>query len=205
MGPARTQVGNDLGQVVLEVGVVDAVAEEHVAERRVRAHGRLGAQDLLDPVGGVGAGLGLLGPARVAERGGGAVVDRLRQRQHLGAVGSDPAEAPAEALALVAQAAREHERVQAEPAQDLRQLRRVAEAVGQVADGGRAGAVALAHQAAVEQVAHQRLGADEELVGQRVAGAGVDPPGPQQRAQAVLQLGPDLQVVLEQDRPARRA
>ena len=60
--------------------------------------------------------------------------------------------------------------------------------------------MALAHEAAVEQVAHQRLGADEELVRQRVAGAGVDPPGPQQRAQAVLHLGPDLQVVLEQDR-----
>ena len=116
VGPARAQVGHDLGQVVLQVGVVDAVAEEHVAERRVRAHGRLGAQDLLDPVGGVGAGLGLLGPARVTERGGGAVIDRLRQRQHLGPVRGDPAEAPAEALALVAQAAREHERVQAEPA-----------------------------------------------------------------------------------------
>ena len=78
----------------------------------------------------------------------------------------------------------------------------MAEAVGQVADRRRRRAVPLAHGPPVQQVAHERLRADEELVGQDVARAGLEPTLDQQGAEAALHLGADLEVVLEQHRLA---
>jgi hypothetical protein len=135
----------------------------------------------------------------VAERRRGRVVDRLRKRQHLGAVGRPPTEAAPDSLALVAQAAREDERLEPEAAQHLRELGGVAEAVGEVPDVGRRGAVPRAHGPAVEQVAHERLAAHQELVRQHVARARLHAAAREQGAQALLHVGPDLEVVLEQD------
>ena len=78
VGLERPQVGEDLGQVVLEPRVVVAVAEEEVAKPGVGEHVPLGAQDVLDAVGGVGAAVFLRRAHRMADRRGRRVVDRLR-------------------------------------------------------------------------------------------------------------------------------
>src|SRR4051794_36377954 len=64
------------------------------------------------------------------------------------------------------------------------------------------GAMAFAHHATVQQVAHERLRADQELVGQHVARTRLESPLGEQGAESPRHLRPDLQVVLEQHRLA---
>jgi len=105
------------------------------------------------------------------------VVGELLEREHLAPVGRSPAKHDAGRIELVGQAAREDHAPDAEAGQDLRQLRRVAEAVREVAGGGGVGAEPFAHRPPEQQVADERLGADEELVRQHVARADLDPAG----------------------------
>jgi hypothetical protein len=126
----------------------------------------------------------------------------LGQRQHLGPVGRAPAKAGPDPLAFVAEPAPEDEGLEAEAAQDLRQLRRVAEAVRQVAHLRGCRAVAVADRTAVQQVAHERLPADQELIRKHVAWSGLEPAAREQRAEAAFHLRADLEVVLDHDRLA---
>ena len=111
-----------------------------------------------------------------------------------------PAEDDADVVDLVSHAAREEKGADAEPGQDLRQLRRVAEAVGEVAGAARLDPEAPADAAAEQEVADERLAADEDLVGQDVRRADLEAPVVEQRLQASLVLRPHLEVVLEHDR-----
>ena len=111
-----------------------------------------------------------------------------------------PAEDDADIVDLVPQAAREEEGADAEPGQDLRQLRRVAEAVGEVAGAARLDPEASADAAAEQEVADERLAPDEDLVGQDVRRAGLEAACVEQRLQPSLVLRPHLDVVLEHDR-----
>ena len=96
--------------------------------------------------------------------------------------------------------AREEEGADAEAGEDLRQLRRMAEAVGQVAGAARLDPEAAADPAAEQEVADERLAADEDLVRQDVRRADLEAPGREQRPQPSLVLRPHLDVVLEHDR-----
>jgi hypothetical protein len=140
---------------------------------------------------------GVVGTGDVGEL---AVVVELLEREHRAAVRRDPVERDAEIVHLVAQPAREHEAVDPEAGEDLRQLERVAEAVGQVPRRRGTTSEPLAYGAADQQVADQRLAADQELVGQHVTRTDLDPPGGDQRPQPRLVLGSDREVVLEHDR-----
>ena len=111
-----------------------------------------------------------------------------------------PAEDDADVVDLVAHAAREEERADAESRQDLRQLRRVAEAVGEVAGAARLDPEAPADAAAEQEVADERLASHEDLVRQDVRRAGLEPAGVEQRLQPSRVLRPHLDVVLEHDR-----
>jgi hypothetical protein len=75
---------------------------------------------------------------------------------------------------LVAHPAREEEGADPEAGEYLRQLRRVTEAVGQIAGAARLDSEAAADAAPQEKVAHERLGADEDLVGQDVGRADLE-------------------------------
>src|SRR5205823_14136875 len=97
-------------------------------------------------------------------------------------------------------AAREEEGVDAEPGEQLRQLRRMPEAVGHVSGRRRRGTMPPAHLAAEQQVAHERLADDEEFVRQHVARSYRKPARGEQGAQPRLVLRPQLQIVLEHDR-----
>ncbi len=90
-------------------------------------------------------------------------------RQHLAGddfgVGGPPAEDDAELIELVAEPAGEEERLDPEACEHLRQLRRVAETVGVIARRGRLDAEAPADAPPEQQVAYERLSADQDLVG----------------------------------------
>ena len=95
------------------------------------------------------------------------VVRKHLARDDLARAGA-PAEDDADIVDLVAHAAREEEGADAEAGEDLRQLRRVAEAVGHVAGAARLDPEAPADAPAEQEVADERLAADEDLVGQDV-------------------------------------
>ncbi len=78
----------------------------------------------------------------------------------------------------------------------------MSEAVGQVSDGRWGRAEALAYRPAHQQVAHERLTADQQLVGEHVARADLEAVGGQQRPEPRLLLGASVEVVLEHDRLA---
>ena len=131
----------------------------------------------------------LLGVVIPREPGEVVVVRQHLAGDHLGRPGT-PAEDDADIVELVPEPAREEEGVEAEPGEDLRQLRRVAEAVGHVARAARLDPEAAADAPAEEKIADERLGADEDLVGQDVRGTDLEPAGGEQRAQPLLVLGP---------------
>src|SRR5436305_37332 len=79
--------------------------------------------------------------------------------------------------------AREEEGAEAEAGGDLRQLGRMAEAVGQVGDAARLDAEAATDAPSEQEVADERLAADEDLVGQDVRRPRLEPSRRQQRAQ----------------------
>ena len=139
---------------------------------------------------------------RVVGRGQAREVVVVRQhlaRDHLGRACA-PAKQDADVFDLVTQAAREEERADAEAGEDLRQLRRMAEAVGEIARAARLDAETAADPPAEQEVADERLAADQDLVGQDVGRADLEAPGLEQRPQATLVLRPHVDVVLEHDR-----
>ena len=111
-----------------------------------------------------------------------------------------PAEHDADVVGLVAHAAREEKGADAESRQDLRQLRRVTEAVGEVAGAARLDPEPPADAAAEQEVADERLGSHEDLVREDVRRAGLETAGVEQRLQPSRVLRPHLGVVLEHDR-----
>ncbi len=121
--------------------------------------------------------------------------------EDLGAVRRHPAKILAEGFRLVAEAAPEEGGVDVEPAQDLGELGDVAEGVRDVALV-QASAEVASHGAANQEVADQRFGTDQELVGQHVPGPDLEPPGPDMGDDCVTAIGADLQVVLQDDRLA---
>src|ERR1700733_13884910 len=137
--------------------------------------------------------------AHVSEVG---VARELLDREHLASIWRAPPEHDAYVIQLITEPAREDHRVDAEAGQDLGQLQRMPEAVGQVADGRRWYAEPLAYDPAEQQVAHERLAAHEQLVGEHVAWADLESAAREQRAQPSLVLGSHLDVVLEHDRLA---
>ncbi len=106
--------------------------------------------------------------------------------------------APAQFGRLVADAAPQAGHIHAKAAQNLGYLPDVAEGVWKVADP-HAGTKAAAHPLAHQEVAHHRLRADQELVGQDVPGADGQAPLPDVAADVLLPLRPHLQVVLQHD------
>ena len=131
-----------------------------------------------------------------------AVRAELADGGHARTFGRLPGKSEAQPIGFGAEAAPEDERVEPEPAQDLRHLRHVPERVGHVADGHRARAEPLAHRPAEQQVAHERFGAGQELVGQHVARTDFEPASGDQAAEPGLQVRAQLDDVLEEDRLA---
>jgi hypothetical protein len=86
--------------------------------------------------------------------------------------------------------------VEPERAQDLRHLRDVAEHVGQVADAHRPAELVGAREPELE-VAPDRLAGDEELVHQHLPRPDREPLRLDERAQPLLVLRPDLEVVVD--------
>ena len=85
--------------------------------------------------------------------------------------------------------------------EELRQLRRMAEAVGRVAGAASARPPKRRQtRAAEQQVANERLAADQQLVGEHVPRPDLEPAGREQRAQPGLVVGSHVEVVLEHDR-----
>ncbi len=136
-----------------------------------------------------------------AEPGEVVVMRQQLAGDDLGRAGA-PAEDDADVVELVAEPAREEEGADAEAREDLRQLRGMAEAVGEVAGAARLDPEAAADAPAEEEIADERLAAHEDLVGKDVRGAGLQPAGLEQSAQPPLVLRPDVDVVLEHDRLA---
>jgi len=129
-------------------------------------------------------------------RAGVACIGWQVAEQHAAAVGRLPPQLLLQP-ALV-QPAEVHGRADAEAAQNLRQLRDVAEGVGDVARLLHP-AEALRDAVAEQQVAHQRLAADEEFVGQHVPRAHAQPALADELCQRLPRVRPDLQVVVEHD------
>src|SRR5262249_16943164 len=111
-----------------------------------------------------------------------------------------PAEDDADVVDLVAHPAREEHGADAEAGQDLRQLRGVAEVVGEVAGAARFDPEAPADATPEQEVADERFAADEDLVREDVRRAHLEAAGVEQRLQPFLVLGSYLDVVLEHDR-----
>ena len=141
---------------------------------------------------------GRLDLARQVREAAVAVLVRQVDGEDRRAVGSLPAELRLDRLGRAGEPAPEDRRVDPEAVQDLRHLREVAERVGDVADAHRL-AEAPADLPAEQHVADRRLAADEELVGQDVPGADLDAPRLDEAAEVRLALGPDLEVILEDD------
>jgi hypothetical protein len=80
--------------------------------------------------------------------------------------------------------------------EDLRHLGDVSEHVGQIADAHRAPEVRRTRKPGFE-VPQRRLPVDEELVHQGLPRADRKAPGLDERANALLRLGPDLEIVVD--------
>ena len=128
-------------------------------------------------------------------------VDSVRHvlDQDLAAVGAFPNEL-ARRQRFVG-AAPEDAALDAEAAQQGRQVGDLAEGVWQVADGHHP-AERLRHAVAAKHVAHQRFAAGEELVGDHVPGPHGEPPFSHEARDRLSPVGAYLQVVLDQDRVA---
>ncbi len=129
--------------------------------------------------------------------------------QHLGrddlGVGRAPTEDDAEIVELVAEPPGEEEGPKAELRQELRQLCGMTEGVRRVPRPRRLDAELPADAPAEQQVADERLSADEQLVGEHIPGANLESSGREQRAQALLALGAELEIILQDDRlPVQR-
>ena len=95
-------------------------------------------------------------------------------------------------------AAPEDATVDAEAAQQRRQVGDLAEGVGQVADSHRP-AERLRRPMAPQQVTHQRLAGGQELVRDDVPGPDGQPPLPRQALDRLAPVGAHLQVVLDEE------
>src|SRR5712691_300170 len=173
--------------------MVGAVQQQHVVDAHPR---KLVLVPLDEPLSTLGEVL-----ARAQLRRAVVVAEQV-ERRDLTAVRRAPAKHTPDTLELVAQPAREEKAVDPEAAEHLRQLRRMTEAVGQVARARGLRTEAPADGAAEEQIANERLAAHEELVREDVARADDEPAGRQQRAQSRFLLRPQLEVVLQHDRLA---
>ncbi len=118
--------------------------------------------------------------------------------QHAAAVGRHPEKLGAQFVLLIAHAAREYEIVDLKAAQNLWQLRDVAEGVRAVAD--------LHHPAERQtdalsghQIANQRFTADQEFVGQHIPRPNLQPAGLNEVAQAFAVFRADFQIILQHD------
>ena len=112
------------------------------------------------------------------------VAPRHPDGRHARTIRRAPLELRAQPLPLGAQAAPKEGVIDAKTAQYLGELRDVAEAIRHVAELYHA-AVVRTHAMTHHQVADQRLGADQKLVGQHVPGPHLDAP----LAAVFLQLG----------------
>src|SRR5581483_1987852 len=187
---AALELGAELRQERLDRQVVRAVREENrLAVVQERSEG---LDDRLHT---------LFRLVRRRQAGEVVVVRKELARDHLGAGGA-PAECDAGIVDLVAHAAREEERAEAESGEHLRQLRGMPEAVRLVAGARRLDAETAADAAAEKEVADERLAADEDLVREDVPRARLEPSGGEERAQAPRILRADVHVVLEHDRLA---
>ena len=151
------------------------------------------ARDRLDP---------RLRAGRVGDAREVAVARQLLEGAHLASVRRAPAEHRTELVQLIAQPAREDEAVDAEAGQYLGKLKRMPEAVGQIADRRRSRAKPLTRRASDQQVADEGLATHQQLVGKDVARPDLEAAGRQQRSQPPLVLGASIEVVLEDDRLA---
>src|SRR5207247_7157255 len=124
--------------------------QDRVAVRPFRRRAEV-LHDLLDPLRGV------VGRCESREV---VVMGQQLARDDLGP-GRSPAEDDAEIVELVAEPAREEERPQAEPRQKLRELRGMTEAVGRVSGRRRLDAEPATDAPAEQEVADERLSADE--------------------------------------------
>src|SRR5256714_5409313 len=180
----------DLRQLGLDRQVVGAVRKDDLLLAGA-------AQELAEPLDDrVHALLGVVVPGEPRKV---VVVREHLARDHLRRAGA-PAEDDAEVVDLVAHPAREEKGAEAEAGENLGQLGRVAETVGEVAGAAGLDAEAAADAAAEQEIADERLPADEDLVGQDVRRPDLEAPGLEQRLQASLVLRPHLDVVLEHDR-----
>ncbi len=137
------------------------------------------------------------GKARLIRREVGRVAVGVPQvaDQDLGAVGGGPAEL----RGGVPHAAPDDGGIHPEPAQELGQLGDVPEGIGDVADG-HFGPPGAGDAVAQEEVAHQRLGAHQELIREDEPGADEEPSLPDQPPQAALQVRADVHHVLQDHR-----
>ena len=185
-GPAH------LRQLRLYRQVVGAAREQDRVHVRALQHRAEAVDDSLDPL------------RRVRDRRQPREVVVVREElacDHLLAACA-PAEDGADVVDLVAHPPREQERVEAEAREQLRQLRGMPEAVRLVAGARRLDPEAAADAAPEQEIAHERLAADEDLVRQHVPRACLQPAGGEKRAQAALVVGTDVRIVLEHHRLA---
>ena len=142
--------------------------------------------DALDPIGGL-----------VCRR---ELSEIVVVRQELTGDHLAPRRTPPEQQVDIAETAREEERREAEAGEQLRELRRVTEAVGRVAGPGRLPAEAAADAPPEQKVANEALATNEQLVGKHIPGPDLEPARSEQRAQPCLVVGSHVDVVLEHDR-----
>ncbi len=175
----------DVSEIFLGVKVVEAVGNEDVA----------------------GGGQGLERPPQAAEEvaqplrlggqvSGDAVAEGQVQHQDLGAVRGPPQELALGRLA--AHTAPEDDGVDAEAAQDSRQMGDVSEGVRGVADHHHRAELCRRADADLE-VAHRGLAADKKLVGEHVVGADEQAAGLNQPLDVGAAVRAHLQVVVQDD------
>ena len=172
----------------MRLHVVDAGHEQDLAHRRARPFARQHRGRAFVHL--------LRGRQRQPKRVAVAVLRQV-QEHHARSVRRFPQVFGARAV----EAPPEHRAVEAEAAQELRHLGYVAEGVGDV-PRAHGPAEALRDAVPARQVAHQRLAADQELVGHHVPRAHQQAAGRDVTPQALLLLGAHVQVVFEHHRLA---
>ena len=189
--------GDDLGDGWFGLGVVDAVHQQPgrgVGQRLERGQG---LADLRQGQVCIEFHLRDVAPVDgVADIGDVVVAIGHPDRGHGRAIGRAPFEFCAQALALGPQPSPEEGIVDAKAAQDLRQLPDMTEAIRHVTDLHHA-TVVKTHAMPQQQVADERFGADQELVGQHVPRADADPPCFAQGTQLARPLRPHFQIVFQ--------
>ncbi len=203
LGPGEPATGEKRGQVGLHPLVIGAVARQQVNHPRAF---KIGLGDLLQlletPEGHLHESGGVIGPDATfgppAQVVGGAIPVDLPQCQQLAAVGTDPTEGHAEAVGVVTQTSPEDEGVHAETADDLGHLGHMTEGIRVVGDRGFLAELA-ADPASEQEVANQRLLADELLVGEDIGGTYADAPLLDQTGEPFPGVWPGIQIVLQDD------